>query len=132
MKAFWKADWAVGLIMSLAFLFFSGSNLLQSLERKAYDLAAATSSKTPSDRIAIIAIDNESIANIGRWPWSREVHAKMVDILTGARAKVIGSTVLFIEPQIDPGLVYINRLLDLVHSTAANPASRELAMPTGT
>jgi len=100
-------------MVSLAFLLTSGGDLLQSLERKAYDLGVAASGKAPSDRIAVIAIDDQSIANIGRWPWPRDVHAKMVDILSQAKVKIIGSTALFIEPQIDPGLVYIGKLIDL-------------------
>ena len=39
---------------------------------------------TQSAHIAIIAIDDQSIANIGRWPWSREVHAEMIDKLAAA------------------------------------------------
>jgi hypothetical protein len=30
-----------------------------------------------------------------------------------AQAKVVGTTIFFAEPQLDPGLVYINRLLAL-------------------
>ncbi|HVS27309.1 MAG TPA: CHASE2 domain-containing protein [Burkholderiales bacterium] len=108
--AFWKADWFLGLIVAIVLIFASGSDLIQSLERKAYDLAVQASSRSPSDKVAVIAIDDQSIANIGRWPWSREVHAKMIDLLASAKAKVIGNTVFFSEPQIDPGLVYISKL----------------------
>jgi serine/threonine-protein kinase len=87
-----------------------GSDLMQSLEHKAYDRGVAAASRTPSDRIAIIAIDDTSIENIGRWPWSRDVHAKMVDILSNAKAKTIGYTAFFFEPQLDPGLAYVNKL----------------------
>ncbi len=111
---FWKSDWFLGLVIALAFFIAAypyGSELLRSIERKAYDWGVAASSKSPNDKIAVIAIDNESIKNIGRWPWSREVHAKMTDILAGAKAKVIGNSVQFFEPQQDPGLLYINKLL---------------------
>ena len=69
-------------------------------------------SRNASDKIAVIAIDDTSLANIGRWPWSREVHAKMTDLLAGAKAKVIVNTVFFSEPQVDPGYAYITKLLD--------------------
>jgi serine/threonine-protein kinase len=128
-KTFWKSDWFAGLVISLLFLFAGGSAILQSLERKAYDLGVEASSRSPGDKIAIIAIDDQSIANIGRWPWSREVHAKMIDLLAGAHAKVIGNTVFFIEPQIDPGLSYINKLAEVVANApeiSALPQSAEL------
>ena len=109
---FWKKDWFLGLVVALVLLFAGGSQLIQGLERSAYDWGVRASSRMPSDKIAIIAIDKQSIDNIGRWPWSREIHAKMIERLASVKAKVIGYTVFFSEPQIDPGLVYVNRLLD--------------------
>lgn len=109
-KTFWKSDWFLGVIVTLVLLIASGGDLIQSLERKAYDVGVRAASRAPSDRIAVIAIDDQSIANIGRWPWSRDVHAKMIDILAQAKAKAIGYTVFFFEPQIDPGFSYINQL----------------------
>jgi serine/threonine-protein kinase len=107
---FWKSDWFLGLVVTLVLLVASGGDLIQSLERKAYDLGVKSASRTPSDRIAVIAIDDQSIANIGRWPWPRDVHAKMTDILSNAKAKTIGYTAFFFEPQVDAGLAYINKL----------------------
>src|SRR5438445_5678427 len=118
-SGFWKTDWFLGLVVVVLMLFAGSSDLLQSLERKAYDMGVQATSRTPSDRIAVIAIDDTSIANIGRWPWSRDVHAKMTDLLAGAKTKVIANTVFFSEPQIDPGYVYITKLLDL--ATAPTP-----------
>ncbi len=119
MTGFWKADWFLGVVVFLVMLFAGGSDLLQSLERKAYDLGVRASTRAPAERIAVIAIDEESIANIGRWPWSREVHAKMTDLLAGAKAKVIANTVFFSEPQIDPGYQYITKLLEIVQKSQA-------------
>jgi CHASE2 domain-containing sensor protein len=107
---FWKSDWFLGLVVTLVLLVVSGGDLIQSLERKAYDLGVKSASRTPSDRIAVIAIDDQSIANLGRWPWPRDVHAKMTDILSNAKAKTIGYTAFFFEPQVDAGLAYINKL----------------------
>ena len=50
--SFWKKDWFVGLLVALVFLSGANSDLMQSLERKAYDLGVLASSRTPSDRIA--------------------------------------------------------------------------------
>jgi CHASE2 domain-containing sensor protein len=111
--AVWKTDWFLGVIISLLFLFSAQTDIVQSLERKAYDIGVGATDRTPSPRIAIIAIDQQSIDNIGRWPWPRDVHARMVDKLAQAQAKVVGTTIFFAEPQLDPGLVYINRLLAL-------------------
>jgi serine/threonine-protein kinase len=126
-SAFWKTDWFLGAVVVLAVLAFNRfSDLLPSLERKAYDLGVQATSRTPSDKIAVIAIDDTSIANIGRWPWSREVHAKMTELLAGAKAKVIVNTVFFSEAQVDPGYAYVSKLLDLP-AAKAEPLSAEMA-----
>ena len=110
---FWKKDWFLGLVVTLVLLFSGGSQLIQGLERSAYDWGVRASSRTASDKVVVVAIDDQSIRNIGRWPWSREVHAKITDLLAGAKVKVIGNLVFFSEPQVDPGLAYINKLLEI-------------------
>ena len=112
--AFWKADWFLGLVIAIALLGFKGmSGVIPGLERWAYDLGVKMTSKTPSDKVAVIAIDETSIANIGRWPWPREVQAKLVDQLVASKAKVITSTVILSEPQKDPGLAYVEKMIDI-------------------
>ena len=128
--SFWKKDWFVGLLVALVFMFGANSDLMQSLERKAYDLGVLASSRTPSDKIAVIAIDEQSIANLGRWPWPREIHARMVDILTAGHAKVIGHTAFFFEPQVDAGLGYIHKIAGLLgKSSLLESAAPENASP---
>lgn len=130
--AIWKTDWFLGVVISLLFLFSAQSDLIQSLERKAYDVGVSATDRTPSPRIAIIAIDQQSIDNIGRWPWPRDVHARMIDKLAQAQSKVVGTTIFFAEPQIDPGLAYINKLLAIesqVRSAAAIPPAEGEQLP---
>ena len=130
--SFWKADWFLGLLVAIVMLIAARGDLIQSLERKAYDLGVKAASRTPSDRIAIIAIDDASIANIGRWPWSRDVHARMIDLLGGAKAKVIANTTFFFEPQRDAGLGYIEKLIALQQEVPpvdpAKPGSSDEAL----
>jgi len=95
--SFWRKDWFLGLGVSLVMLAAGGTQLIEALERFAYDWGVRASARTPSDKISVIAIDKRSIDNIGRWPWSREIHAKMIDRLADAKAKVIGYTVFFLR-----------------------------------
>jgi serine/threonine-protein kinase len=110
-SGFWKSDSFFGIVVSIVILFAGNGDLLQGLERKAYDLGVSATSRTPSAKVAVIAIDKASIDNIGRWPWSREVMADMVENLAAAKAKVIATTVFYSEPQRDPGLAYIDQLM---------------------
>ncbi|MFZ3324294.1 MAG: serine/threonine-protein kinase [Usitatibacter sp.] len=124
--AFWKADWFLGVVIAVALLGFKGmSGVIPSLERWAYDLGVKMTSKTPSDKVAVIAIDEVSIANIGRWPWPREVQAKLVDQLVASKAKVITSTVILSEAQKDPGLAYVEKMLD-IYNKAYPGATQEV------
>jgi serine/threonine-protein kinase len=112
----WKADWFLGVaVVALFALFSSMSELVPSLERTAYDAALQAASRTPSDKVAVIAIDQQSIDNIGRWPWPRDTHARMIDILAQAKARAIGYLVFFAEPENER----INRTLVKLMEAAA-------------
>src|SRR5436190_24163321 len=50
------------------------------------------------DDVAIVAIDEPSIARFGRFPWSRHVIARTVDVLAATHPKVIAIDVLFTDP----------------------------------
>ncbi|MGH8640174.1 MAG: CHASE2 domain-containing protein, partial [Burkholderiales bacterium] len=116
---FLRADWLLGVIVVIAIIVFNlSSDLVRSLERKAYDLGVRATSREPAKNIAIIAIDRESLDRIGRWPWSREVLARMTDQLAAAKAKVIANTILLSEPQIDPGYQYVAKLLEIAQRNA--------------
>jgi serine/threonine-protein kinase len=116
---FWRADWFVGAMIVVAVLVLhQATDFFRGLENRFYDFASTASSRPPSDRIAIIAIDDQSIANIGRWPWPRDVHAELIDKLAAAKAKTIVHTVFFFEPQTDRGLQYIRRIKELLGPAA--------------
>jgi serine/threonine protein kinase/CHASE2 domain-containing sensor protein len=114
------------LIVLAVVLLNQATDLIGTLERRFYDFSSTSTSRQPSDRIAIIAIDDQSIANIGRWPWPRDIHAKLIDILSAAKAKVIVETVFFIEPQVDPGLSFIRKIKGLIRP-AGDAASEQAA-----
>ncbi len=115
---FWNTDWFLGLAITTVFVFAAGTPALQGLERIAYDWGVRSTERQPSDRIAVIAIDDASIANLGRWPWPRDIHADMIRRLAESGAKVIGETVYFLEPQQDPGMAYIRQLIDFVSNAS--------------
>jgi eukaryotic-like serine/threonine-protein kinase len=130
-EGFWSKDWFFGLVIVVVVIGASiVTNSFSALETKAYDWGVAATSKSPSDRVAVIAIDNQSIDNLGRWPWSREIHANMIDKLAAAKVKVIGNTVFFFEPQKDAGLLYINKLLEVYAKNSPPVAEGQKPVPT--
>jgi eukaryotic-like serine/threonine-protein kinase len=129
LSQFWRADWFVGVLVVLAVLFLHGlTDFFGTLERRYYDFASTSTSRQPSDRIAIIAIDDQSIANIGRWPWPRDVHAQLIDQLSAAKAKTIAHTAFFFEPQTDRGLVFIRKMKEAL-GPAVDPAAAQGGLP---
>jgi len=124
-RAFWKSDWFSGLIITIVFMFFSSSAAVLGIERWAYDIGVAASDRTPADNIAIIAIDDDSIANLGRFPWPRNIHAKMLESLSQAGAKVIAPTILFTEAQEDTGLQGIKSIYSFFEQSSLASAVKD-------
>ena len=50
--------------------------------------------------IVIVVVDEPSIKEIGRWPWSRSVQARLVQGIAQRGAKVIGLDVIYSEPEV--------------------------------
>lgn len=105
------------LVVFAVLVLHASTDFIGTLERRFYDYASTKTARQPSDRIAIIAIDDQSIANIGRWPWPRDVHAELIDKLAAAKAKTIVHTAFFFEPQADRGLDYIRKIKDALGPT---------------
>lgn len=53
----------------------------------------------PSEEVAIVAIDEKSVNELGRWPWPRTTMAKLIEGL--APAKVVGLDIVFSESETD-------------------------------
>lgn len=52
--------------------------------------------------IVIVAIDDDSIAKFGKFPWETKIHAKLVDNLAKQKPKVICFDILFDKPDKNP------------------------------
>jgi adenylate cyclase len=55
--------------------------------------------ESANQKIVILAADEESITQYGRWPWHREVYAEIIHRLLEMRVKTIGLDVVFSEPE---------------------------------
>ncbi len=129
--SFWRTDWFAGVaIVAAVIVLHVATDFIGTLERRFYDFASTSTTRQPSDRIAVIAIDDQSIANIGRWPWPRDVHARMIDQLAAVKAKTIVHTAFFFEPQVDPGLVYIRKMREVLATPEAVQLAEQGTVPT--
>lgn len=96
-RRFVTSWWAmVTLLLPVAFLIYSISPLLS--DNYLYDTWLSSQSSPPSQDILIIEIDEPSLQRLGRWPWPRDIHARLIEQLDAAGAAAVVLDLLLTEP----------------------------------
>jgi len=114
----------LGLAVGLLIIGIYSTPLLTRLEYISLDLLFKLRGPLPvSEKIVMIDIDDHSLDEIGRWPWSRDYHATMITILNKLGAKVIILDILFTEAE--------KGINDQVLAAAIQKAGN-VYLPTGT
>lgn len=87
-------------------------SLIERLENLTYDLRVRlTMQATKNESVAIIDIDEKSLTAEGRWPWSRDKVAKLVEkTFEDYNASILGFDVVFAEPDRSSGLSVLEGL----------------------
>lgn len=88
------------ILLSLA-LIFSFANFFSRLDGHLYDVAQKLVARDIPDDVVIIAIDEESLSKLGRWPWDRKYHAKLIDLVSNDGALVIGLDIILAEREMN-------------------------------
>ncbi len=101
-------------------LYFSQNPFLEAFEARTYDLRfREMRGAIPLDpSIAIIAIDDKSIAELGRYPWTRSQYARLLERLKAAQAKAVMFDAFFPERE------------DMVNDQAFSAAMRKSGIVT--
>ncbi len=86
---FWEASILVAVVSLLTFS--------QSFELRTLDFFRA--SQKPHPDITILAIDNNSLQKLGRWPWDRKLHAQIINKLNEIGPRLVVYDVNFSETQ---------------------------------
>lgn len=86
--------------------------ILDRLETVVYDLRLKSfMPQERDDRIVIVDIDEESLAQVGRWPWSRRDMAQLVNVLfEQQRIAVLGFDIVFVEADNSSGFKQLQAL----------------------
>ena len=74
-------------------------NGLGRIDQIVYDRAVSVAQRPAPADVVIVAIDDASLAGLGRWPWPRAIHAALLDHLGDARA--VGLDIIFAEADQD-------------------------------
>ena len=88
--------WLAGMLVVLLLAWHEPSGVTR-LDLLAYDLLLPQR-RAAAEPAFVVAIDDASLAQLGRWPWPRSIHAKLIDQLHAAGASVIGFALVFSEP----------------------------------
>ncbi|MBV9108859.1 MAG: adenylate/guanylate cyclase domain-containing protein [Gemmatimonadetes bacterium] len=93
---------AVVVLAPLLALLFAEARVGRTLERRVYDGWFTVRGALPkSSAVAVVAIDLDSEHSLGRYPWSRAWHAKLLRNLARAGAKVVAFDLTFADPAPD-------------------------------
>jgi adenylate cyclase len=105
MKRAWQLH-ALAAICTAVFVmlqFFDPDSIREHVESKTYDLRLylrnLIKKPSPPEDILIVTVDERSIAEVGRWPWSRDTMGRLVDRISEGSPTVIAIDILFTEKE---------------------------------
>ncbi|SFC96206.1 CHASE2 domain-containing protein [Massilia yuzhufengensis] len=107
--------WALGLLLTLGAVLYPldywTSHTIERQDTIIADLRVRLEPFEPDKAIVIVDIDSKSLNEVGRFPWSRNIMARLVDQLTGHYgAGAVGFDVSFPEPDTSSGYAELERL----------------------
>ena len=94
-----RLEWAalLALAFTLAALLIA-TRAVAPLDAVLHDAIVRATPRVPDPRITIVAIDDASLRSIGRWPWPRSVHARMLQRIGETFPLAVGYDILFVDP----------------------------------
>jgi len=95
-------EWAaIGCLGLVVIALSSLGRMSASVDQLVYDRLLSLHAQAVLPDIVVLEIDNESIAQLGRWPWPRSVHARLLEQVAKAKPAAVVYDVLFTEANPD-------------------------------
>ena len=99
MKNFSINDYfSTALILLLLVVLLQLTGVLSRVDNLIYDVGQKLNHQAAPADVVIVAIDENSLSQLGRWPWPRNIHADLIRRLKAEGASVIGIDIIFSEP----------------------------------
>jgi adenylate cyclase len=116
---------AAGTTAVMLLLGFIEPDVLRRLENASLDGRFVLRGAGPAGaEIVLVAVDEQSLHEVGRWPWPRDTQARLVQAISAGGAKVIGLDIIYAEPESADA----RRVLDDVHRAAMVPGAASPAL----
>ncbi len=91
-------EWlAIGLVATAIVVFALLWRGSASFDNLLYDRLSSVTRPPADQRVLIVAIDDPSLAALGKWPWDRAIHARLLDKLQAAKPRSITFDILLSE-----------------------------------
>lgn len=121
---------AVAVIVLVLALYLWAPDFLQAVEVRLYDLhfKLRGTQAQGTERIVVAAIDEKSLAALGRWPWPRSLMADLIRTLSADGAKVIAVDILLSEPEVSGELHAATQLSERLRSRGLSGSAGGLAV----
>ena len=97
MNRFWYRVILGSILLSSTFAFIAYTDLFWRIDAITYDLVTKMRGREPASEIVIVAIDEQSLAELGKWAWPRRFHGQLVQRLYVAGARAIAFDIAFAE-----------------------------------
>lgn len=102
------------LASTLSLLLFAARPLwLEHLDSRGRDIVfSLREAPAPHPSVVVVAVDEKAVKRYGRWPWSRQLLAQLIDRIQASGAGLIGLDIVFTQeesPQADQALVEVLR-----------------------
>ncbi len=118
----------LGIVAALLFAGFAliGVDSVDMLDLRVYDMLMRlrSDSRSPSD-IVLVEIDDDSIAKLGLWPWSRSVLAKGIRAIQSGRPRLIGLNIIFSDSETTAGLDILKEVETQFRQTLLDSSSEK-------
>ena len=118
----------IGITIVMAWLSWLGPGPLVRLENTFLDSQFKLRGTRPvGQEVVLVVIDERSLQELGRWPWSRDKQAQLVREIGDGGAKVIGLDLIYAEAETTDFLRDLQEIISTTQETGALPrVSRQI------
>ncbi len=116
----------IGLTILMAWLSWLGPGPLIRLENTFLDSQfKLRGTRSVGQEVVLVVIDERSLQELGRWPWSRDKQAQLVSEIGMGGAKVVGLDLIYAEAETGEILRDVRKIISTTQSTGTLPVASQ-------